>query len=281
MTYRVSSIPSYNQPIEKSTPWVVDSRGSQEELASSQQSNSSEDLPSTPPYEMKPDFASSALLDQDEEGEGYLFPEIRFPPVNPCHDTAYFNEDLTPRSVHGSNELFSEEAFILKKHVMKYLDCNPYPATRKVVAITREGKYIVWQQAIRSCVPAAISMIALDRKRRFLGEEITYAVTTGERMLRYIQKAGFEPIKHSLQGNSFDKVKTLEQLIAKLGPGLLHLDHPELKSHLVVLDEISLERWCATLREPYHGYMVTVKLFPFMEWIGEEFIECSDQKSSL
>jgi hypothetical protein len=209
----------------------------------------------------------------DEEGEGYCLPILRYPRVSPRCDTAFFTADLKPLSAHGSEERFIEDQYILKKHAMRYIDCGPYPATGKVVAMARNGKYIVWQQAIRSCTAAAISMIALDRGRVFLAQEITYAVASNEKQLRYIHDAGFESVVHSLAGLGVEKAKKLEEIIAESGSGLLHLQHPDLKSHMVVLDEISLDKDRVTLREPYHGYMITVRLFPFINWIGEEFIQ--------
>ena len=156
---------------------------------------------------------------------------------------------------------------------MRYIDCSPYPATKKVVAIAKNGKHIVWQQAIRSCVATAISMIALDRGKTFLAKEITYGVASNEKQNRYIHEAGFIPVTYPLTGLGIEKARKLEQLIAKSGPGLLHLQHPNLKSHMVVLDAISLAKGRVTLREPYHGYMITIRLFPFANWIGEDFIE--------
>jgi hypothetical protein len=88
-----------------------------------------------------------------------------------------------------------------------------------------------------------------------------------------MRKAGFEPVVHVLRGSAMEKARALETMIAKTGSGILHLMHPELKSHVVVLDEISLEKWRVTLREPYHGWMLTLGLLPFMTWIGEDFIE--------
>lgn len=47
-------------------------------------------------------------------------------------------------------------------------------------------------------------------------------------------------------------------------------------SHMVVLDEISLKQERITIRDPYHGYMITVGLFPFLNWVGASFIELAD-----
>lgn len=260
-------------PTQPNEWWEVElgAFGSQEVLQYS--SDSSEELPTTQPYTDIPDSPLSGSLAIDEEGEGYCLPVLQFPRVSSRCDTAYFDADLKPISVHGSQEHFIEEQYILKKHVMRYVDCGPYPATRKVVALARNGKYIIWQQAIRSCVAAAISMIALDRGKVFLAQEITRSVASDEKQLRYIRDAGFTPVVHTLRGYGIEKAKKLEEMIAKSGSGLLHLLHPDLNSHMVVLDEISLAKGRVTLREPYHGYMITIRLFPFINWIGEEFVE--------
>jgi hypothetical protein len=255
-------------PVESSPTWdfMIRQYGSQ---------HFSQELPATQPFEDIPYTPLSASLGADEEGEGYSLPVLRGPPVSVRCDTVYFDANLNLTSVHGSQEKFIEESGILKKHVMRYIDCGPYPATKKVVAQALSGKHIVRQQAIRSCVPTAISMIALDRGKVFLADEITYAVTNNKVMLDYIRKAGFGPVIHALKGNVVEKIQALEKLTAR-GPGLLHVQHPDLASHTIVLDEISLEKRRVTLREPYHGCMITINLFPFTDWIGEEFIELTD-----
>ena len=232
----------------------------------------SEDLLTQPLEEDTSELSPRPVI--EEEGEGYLLPEMRYPPISLQHDTVIFNEDMSMRSVHGTG-LFMEQDRILTKHVMRYIDCSPFPETSKVVAITRAGKHIVWQQAVRSCVPAAISMIALDRGKLFLAREISYPLTSDTARIRYIQKAGFVPIKHDLLGEVVQKARTLECLM-RSGPGLLHLNHPSLMSHMVVLDEISLKQERITIRDPYHGYMITVGLFPFLNWVGASFIELAD-----
>lgn len=272
MTQPFGSNPSYSQG---SQPWTIQigQYGSQSSLFS--QASVEEELTATQELEDVP-YSLSASLGLDEEGDGYCLPDLRFPPVSDRCDTVYFDDNLNPVSVHGSKEVFIEEQSILKKHVMLYIECAPFQATKKVVAIARNGKHIVWQQAIRSCAPTAISMIALDRGKRFLSQEITYAVTNNTVMIQYIEKAGFKAVIHPLKGNLVEKVQALETLIAKTGPGLLSVSHPDLNSHVVVLDEISLEKRRVTLREPYHGCMMTINLFPFINWIGDEFIECAE-----
>ncbi len=271
MTQPFASYP-YSQD---SQSWIIQigQYGSQGPLFS--QGSVEEELAATQKFEDVP-YSLSASLGLDEEGDGYSRPDLRYPPVSLRCDTVYFEAGLNPVSVHGSQEIFIDEQSILRKHVMLYIDCAPFQATKKVVAIARNGKHIVWQQAIRSCAPTAISMIALDRGKLFLAQEITGAVTSNAVMIQYIQKAGFNAVVHPLKGNEVEKVKALETLIARTGPGLLSVSHPDLNSHVIVLDEISLEKRRVTLREPYHGCMMTINLFPFANWIGDEFIECAD-----
>jgi hypothetical protein len=225
------------------------------------------------------DNEASADSSEEEVEEGYVFPELRYPPISKRCDTVYFEENLTPISVHGPMGVFAEEKHVIKKYGVRYIDCGPYKERDKVVAITRAGKHVVWQQAIRSCVPAAISMIALDRQKTFLAQELKYAVTSNDREITYIVQAGFEPVEHALKGLPYEKAVALQSLLLTTGPGLLHLQHPDLESHVCVLDEVSLERFSATVRDSIKGEMVTIQLFPFANWIGSTFIELAEKNS--
>lgn len=218
-----------------------------------------------------------SLQESSSVEEGFVVPENCCPPVSKSCDTAYFDTSLRIWSQHGSVNRLIDDQHVVKKHTVKYIDCHPYKATDKVVAITKSGKHVVWQQAVRSCVPAAISMIALDRQKQFLAKELTYAVTTKEREIQYIQKAGFQPVVHAIKGTSIDKVHALQKLLQKIGCGLLHLNLPGFNSHICVLDEISWEASRVTVRDSIKGEMITVKLFPFADWIGEEFVELQEK----
>lgn len=240
--------------------------------------------PSSPALSITPEVPSTQIDEGDssQEGfssveEGFVVPENRSPPVSKSCDTAYFDTSLRMWSAHGSVDKLVDDQHVLKKHVVKYIDCGLYKATEKVVAVTKSGKHVVWQQAVRSCVPAAISMIALDRQKKFLAKELTYPVTTKEREIEYIQKAGFQPVIHALKGTSIDKVQALQKLLLETGSGLLHLNLPGYNSHICVLDEISWETSRVTVRDSIKGEMITVRLFPFAEWIGEEFIELREK----
>ncbi len=265
MTHRIDSLPKFSPPLEASKPRPL------KRTFSFFEEDSVKDVSSTESNDSSDDVCKE---------EGYLFPPFRTPPLSLRHDTFYCHDGLTLSSAHGPCGVFVGEKYILRKHVMKYIDSGPYKAASKVIAITREGKHVIWQQAIRSCTPTAISMIALDRKKKCLYKEISYPMTSNERELVFIKEAGFEPKVHLLKGDSFQKVQILEKLLDKIGIGILHVLHPEVGSHSIVLDAISWKNQRATLRDPLHGRMITVKLEPFIDWIGGEFIEFAEGKSS-
>ncbi len=196
------------------------------------------------------DHVSHKYAKVEEEGE---LPARRIPRVS-WNDTVYFDQDFNPISAHGTAEFVTDEQIVKK-----------YP-------LTGDGKHVLLQQGTRTCVPTAITMLALDLGRTPLFEEMRRGnMTTEEMMERFLQKAGLLYKIHNLHGGAIERVTTLMALL-KDGPGLLGILHPEVGSHMVVLDAISLKKMTATIRDPYHGWRIDAALIPFMQWIGTQFI---------
>lgn len=189
----------------------------------------------------------------------------RTPPVSNCDTFRGVNADGSYISAHAS-VIFISANELLEVHPLKTVD--------KIVAISQTGRHVVLQQATRSCFPSAVTMLALDLKAPPLFTEMGNTnITTSARKAAYIQKTGLYSEVHKLEGSPGQKLDTLIKLVAKRGSGILSLLHPDLGAHSVVLDEVSLEKKRVTLRDPYHGWMVTLKLDPFLRWIGDEFIQ--------
>lgn len=202
--------------------------------------------------------------EKEIEDDVYKKPERRYPPIR-GNDTVFISPGGAYFSVHGK-AVFVTEAELIAVHPVKPInDC---------VAVTKNGKHVVLQQAQRSCVPAAITCLALDLGGKPLFHEMrTKNLTSDDTELLFIQKAGFKPIVFELKGDDpFKKADALTGLLAQ-GSGLLHISHGDLKGHVIVLDDLSLRKGTATFRDPYHGWMVTVKVGPFLRWIGERFIQ--------
>ena len=129
----------------------------------------------------------------------YKIPKRRYAPLS-TRDTTIRTPDGRSQSVHGQGkgkDHFIKSVEILEIIPMKYLPSPyktqieelkkfidqlpslPFPEEMKggileevsstiksrnrCVAITQEGKHVILQQATRSCVPAAIAMLILDR----------------------------------------------------------------------------------------------------------------------
>jgi hypothetical protein len=217
----------------------------------------------TPPEEEEPPKTE----EKEVEDDVYKRPERRYPPIR-GNDTVFISPGGSYISVHGK-AVFVTDGELIAVHPVKPIN--------DVVAVTKDGKHVVLQQAQRSCVPAAITCLALDLGGQPLYHEMrTKNLTSEEMELYFIQKAGFKPVLFQLKGDSLKKVDALTVLLAQ-GPGLLHISHDDLKGHVIVLDDLSLQKGTATFRDPYHGWMVTVKIGPFLRWIGERFIQFGDR----
>ena len=56
---------------------------------------------------------------------------------------------------------------------------------------------------------------------------------------------------------------------------MLSINHPTIAGHVVILDEISIEKNEAIIRDPFHGWMVTMDLGALKAWLrpGEDFVQ--------
>jgi hypothetical protein len=73
----------------------------------------------------------------------------------------------------------------------------------------------------------------------------------------------------------------LLESIQNHGSGVLSIDHPEIRGHVIVLDQISKEENTAIIRDSFHGWALTIKLDSLLSWIhkGSYFLQIrsSDQ----
>lgn len=225
-----------------------------------------------PPYTLNLEEAATQRVEycsspasRNAPPSGYSIPERRYPPVRSCDTFMGMNADGTYISAH-STVVFVSLQELIQVHPVKKID--------EVVSTSEEGKHVILQQAVRSCFPSALTMLALDFKGTPLFDIMaTTNITSAERKVHYLKQTGLQFVTHSLSGTPAQKVETLEQLLTKGRPGILIIEHPDLGGHSVVLDEVSRQKGTATLRDPYHGWMITMRLPPLMTWIGGEFLQ--------
>ncbi|PWU15185.1 MAG: hypothetical protein C5B45_03070 [Chlamydiae bacterium] len=75
-----------------------------------------------------------------------------------------------------------------------------------------------------------------------------------------IRSAGFNPIIISLASNSLE---VLRKQLLKSGSAIVSLMDPQAKGHSIVVDEVSEDLSQIRLRDPYHGWEITVSAEAF------------------
>ena len=139
---------------------------------------------------------------------------------------------------------------------------------RHALGITANGKHVILQQAIKSCVPTCIAMLALDHGKKPNYELIqTVSLATPEEQERWLKEVGFKvhPMKIG-QDNLKNWPEILFKCLAERGPGILGVCHPDIGNHAVVLDAISPDFRTAMIRDPFHGRMVTIPIMLLQIW---------------
>lgn len=146
--------------------------------------------------------------------------------------------------------------------------------TKQIYAIgqTQEGKHVILQQGSKTCFPTCVGMLLLDH-----GKTPNYRAIQQMNLARendamdLIELTELEPILTTF--NTQNKLAVLEILMECLernGPGILTITHPVIKGHAIILDELSKESNRAIIRDPFHGWMLTIKISTLFSWLVPE-----------
>lgn len=221
----------------------------------------------------------------------YVIPKRRV-----CDFGGMESEELIERAKNA--HLVSEEE-IVEVHPMKFLPNSPFIKTctpkfqrwitdeatwtemvataekqAQSIAITTAGKHVILQPAVKACVPACIAMLLLDRGKKPNYQEMQETnLANTQRAIEWVNEAKLEcQITEIPQDNAID---LLSKRLAEKGPGKLSIEHPTIGSHAIILDEISREKGEALIRDPFHGWMLTIKLDALSSWLcpGDDFLQ--------
>lgn len=149
----------------------------------------------------------------------------------------------------------------------------------QAIGITENCKHVILQLATRSCVPTCVAMLVMDHGKNPDYLSIKYTnLAHDEQAIQWIEKAG---LKHKLTplADSQNVIETLRECIQKHGSGILSVNG-EIGSHVVILDEIYEET--AVIRDPYHGWAVTISLESLRKRISKNgnFIQITNTLSA-
>lgn len=184
-----------------------------------------------------------------------------YPPLS-SRDSVLFNPATqTLSSLHGKPNVFLNEN-IIKVHQVtrreflaerKELSFFTIAKTTSVyVKYTHHAKPIIAQQSMRGCTAAAVSMLLKEH-----GKPIDFQLlrTTNfaqpEKMMRWIEAQNLTPLA--------TEITSLEEAMPLLkahGSAIITIRGDDFGIHTVVLDDLT--KHYARLREPYHGWEVTI-----------------------
>jgi hypothetical protein len=186
----------------------------------------------------------------------------KYPPISVVDSIISFKNEDGGRSVHsahGQTNVFSDDE-ILKIHSFIRTESI---GNRVMAGFSEHGKAIIQQQGCRGCTAATTAMIIMDAggkpdvfrlKRCNLGDEHTIRDD--------ILRAGKKP-RFLIEKNLQDlRIQLLEG-----GSAIVSIHDSEVGGHSIVVDDVSSDLKEVRLRDPYHGWEITIKAAAFiMKW---------------
>lgn len=199
------------------------------------------------------------------------FPQERgIPPVS-LRDTSLIDKTGEIQSVHGTAELFSDSAIVEKLDIVKRVKIDSI-----YVQYTKYKKAIFQQLSTRGCTAATAAMFILDRgkipdlqsmKSRNLGND--------EDQIRDIKNGGLTPLTQFAT-----TLIELKNLLEQCGPAIVTLQG-KLGNHVVIVDEVN-DSLQVRLRDPYHGWEITVTKEAFLEeWKTGKIIQLLENSTEI
>ena len=172
------------------------------------------------------------------------------------HDEAsQFADDqiLEKEVLMGSTFLeYSQDDLELIRSAKEFLGSNIEEKVQ--VNFTKYKKPIIQQAATRGCAAAAAAMLIMERG----GPVDTHSILSTnlaneDRILQWIQEAGLNPVMTKLN----NQLETLKKLILANGSAIVSING-DIGGHNIVVDHISDDLSRVRLRDPYHGWEITV-----------------------
>lgn len=176
----------------------------------------------------------------------------KVPPLGIC-DTIVWSKSGGIKSIHGQGKLFADSEIMNVHKVIKKKDLG-----RGVMAeYSENNKAIIQQQATRGCTAATSAMLIADHgKNPDVLELMSRNLGDTSNQVDDIKRAGLKPLIIEID-NSENQLNTLRKLIQKNGSAIIGISG-ELGGHVIVVDDISSDFKTARIREPYHGWEITV-----------------------
>lgn len=190
-------------------------------------------------------------------------PQVRTTPAPSLSDTCVYLFNGSVHSEHGEGEFFADAEIIGKENIVHSLDLLSYKGSSGFpsrfgdddVALnyTKYGKAIIQQQAVRGCTAAVTAMLLVDHKKDVNAESLRKRnLGDTDTMLQDLQMGGINGYVAWVSS-----IQDLRQSLIQNGSAIVHLGG-EIGNHVAVVDEVSEDLSSVRIREPYHGWEITV-----------------------
>lgn len=121
--------------------------------------------------------------------------------------------------------------------------------------VDNRGRAVVHQPGARSCTAAVTAMLILDMGAKASCRALdSRNLGQLETKLMDIREAGLKPVTTQVAD-----VEGLDAQIRKLGPAIVSVGG-EVGGHVMVVDSVDLVNKTARIREPFHGWSITITL---------------------
>lgn len=138
------------------------------------------------------------------------------------------------------------------------------------LAKTSSGRHVLLQQSYESAGVTCAAMLILDLVEILDYNSIKYE--QNHKLKELIQNSGFTPLKFEISRDMDieETAKSLQDRLDEYGPMILYRENRRGYNN-IILDEISIENSTATIRDPFHGWAITIKLDSLLNRIFKYF----------
>ena len=154
--------------------------------------------------------------------------------------------------------------------------------TLHAIGLTQNGRHVILQQGVKSCVPTCVGMLVLDHGGiPNYQAMINVNLANVDDAIAWVRNAGLTPLV-TILANRESAEEPLLKAISENGSGVLAIDDQVIGGHVIVLDEVCLQSRSAIIRDSFHGWSLTIDLETLLSWIGHRayFLQIRSESTS-
>lgn len=137
-----------------------------------------------------------------------------------------------------------------------------------------EGRSVIQQQVFRGCTAACAAMLISDHDGKVNINDLKNSNLGNEESIREMMvEGGVSPFTSKIIAKKrADRLLQLQKYLLQDGPAIVSVNVNG--GHVIIVDEISEDFTKVKIRDPYHGWMITIKVKAFLDsWVKRVIIQ--------